>query len=286
MVSFLGHLHPALVHLPIGGLVLLGVLEVLSRSTRWKQAAQSSQWILAFASLTSISAAACGWMLTESAGYDSQLLKWHQVTGLAFAAACLITLLLRYRERAGAYRVALLLSLLLLTITGHLGGSITHGRDFLTRYAPPPVREFFGGSVIQDDPKQLTWVPMQQPVFAGIVEPILQQHCSECHGAEKHKGDLRLDTLDGLLRGGEDGPVIKAGRANKSPLVQCMVSAVDVDGHMPPEDQPQPSREEIALIEWWINKGAPGSAKVIDLKPDPGIQRLLEGVSKRNEFAK
>jgi hypothetical protein len=65
-----------------------------------------------------------------------------------------------------------------------------------------------------------------------------------------------------------------------------MVSAVDVDGHMPPEDQPQPSREEIALIEWWINKGAPGSAKVIDLKPDPGIQRLLEGVSKRNEFAK
>jgi uncharacterized membrane protein len=121
---------------------------------------------------------------------------------------------------------------------------------------------------------------MQQPVFAGVIQPILRRRCSECHGAEKHKADLRLDTLEELLRGGQDGPVLQAGQANKSPLIQCMLSGLDVDGHMPPEGQPQPTHEEIALIEWWINKGAPESARVIDLKPDPEIQRLVEGLSK------
>jgi len=55
---------------------------------------------------------------------------------------------------------------------------------------------------------------------------------------------------------------------------------------MPPEDQPQPTHEEVTLIEWWIDKGAPACAKLIDLKPDPEIQHLVQSVSKRHEFAK
>jgi uncharacterized membrane protein len=285
-VSFLGHLHPLVVHLPIGGLVLLGVLELLSGVTRWTEAAQNSRWTLVFVCLTSLSAAACGWMLAQADGYDSRLLKWHQVTGLAFAGVSLITLLLHYFERTRAYRVSLVLSLLLLAVTGHLGGSITHGRDFLTRYAPAPIREFFCDPESRTGPKAPTLPSMQRPVFAGVIQPILRQRCSECHGAEKHKADLRLDTLKGLLRGGQDGPVIKAGEARKSPLIQCMISALDADGHMPPEDQPQPTHEEITLIEWWINKEAPESAKVIDLKPDPEIQQLVERISNRHQFAK
>jgi len=285
-VSFLGHLHPLLVHLPIGGLVLLGCLEVLSRAPRWKQAAQNSGWILAFVSLTSVGSATCGWVLAQSGDYDSQLIKWHLATGLAFAGGCLITLLLRHRERVLGYRIALLSSLLLLAITGHLGGSITHGRDFLTRFVPVPIREFLSDRGIQDGPKGLFEPPMQQPAFLSLVEPILRQRCAECHGPDKHKGDLRLDTFEDLLRGGQDGPVVKAGHANKSPLIQCIISDSDADGHMPPEDHPQLSREEIALIEWWINQGAPASTSVIDLKPAPEIKRLVEGLSKRREFAK
>ena len=182
--------------------------------------------------------------------------------------------------------IALFSSLLLLAIIGHLGGSITYGREFLTRYAPSPLREFFSAPAAQDDPASVAFLVLQQPVFTGVVEPILRQRCSECHGAEKHKGDLRLDTLEGLLRGGQDGPVVKAGQANQSQLIQCMLSDVDTDGHMPPEDQPQATHEEIALLEWWINKGALAAARVVDLKPDPKIQALVESLSKRYEFAK
>ena len=131
-------------------------------------------------------------------------------------------------------------------------------------------------------PGELTRVDLR----AAALPSLLRQRCAECHGPDKHKGDLRLDTFEDLLRGGQDGPVVKAGHANKSPLIQCIISDSDADGHMPPEDHPQLSREEIALIEWWINQGAPASTSVIDLKPAPEIKRLVEGLSKRREFAK
>ncbi len=283
LVLFLGHFHPLLVHLPIGGLVLLGFLELLARYTRWKDAAHNSGWILGIVSGAALLSALCGWMLSQAGGYNLQLLKWHRAAGLAVAGGCLLTLLLHQRKQVGAYRVSLFITLLLLAAAGHLGGSITYGSDFLTRYAPTSSRLLRGHSNVREAVTHAGLPPMEQPVFVGIIEPILKQRCVACHGPEKHKADLRLDTLEGLLRGGQDGPVIKAGHAKDSPLIQCILSAVDADGHMPPEDQPQATVEEISLVEWWINDGAPASATLVDLQPKPEIRRLLEIVSERPE---
>jgi hypothetical protein len=198
----------------------------------------------------------------------------------------LVTLLLLYFGRPRLYRVSLFAALVLLVPASHLGGSITHGRDFLTRYAPAPVRVLLGGSIVCETITLAASPPVQQKVFAGVIKPILQQRCSACHGPEKHKAELRLDSLEALLRGGQDGPVIKAGHAKDSPLIQCLLSPLDADGHMPPENQPQPTVEEIALLEWWINDGASSTQRVVDLKPKPEIRRLLEIVSKRPESSK
>jgi uncharacterized membrane protein len=285
LVLFLGRFHPLLVHLPIGGLVLLGFLELLAGFTHWRDAAQNSRWILGVVSVAAAVSAACGWMLSLAGGYDPQLLKWHRATGLAVTAGCLLTFLLRQRKRLGAYRLSLAITLLFLAVAAHLGGSITYGTDFLTRYAPVSLRALFGPSGVRDITTRAVLPPMQQPVFAGVIEPILQQRCSACHGPEKHKADLRLDTLEGLLRGGQDGPVIRGNQAKESPLIQCILSPLDADGHMPPEDHPQPTVEEISLLEWWINNGAPASAKIVDLNVKPEIRRLLEIVSKRPDQA-
>lgn len=285
VVLFLGHFHPLLVHLPIGGLVLLGILELLAAFTRWKDAARSSPWILGFVCGAAIISAWCGWMLSKVGGYEPQLLKWHQAAGFSVAGVALVTFVLCQMEWRRAYRVCLAVALVLLVVTSHLGGSITHGRDFLTRYAPGTLRVFLGSVGVRDTAIQTDSTPMQRPVFTGIIEPILRERCASCHGAEKHKAELRLDNLNGLLRGGQDGPVMKVGQAKDSPLMQCMVSALDSDGHMPPEGQPQPTLEEISLIEWWINSGAPASLKVIDLQPTMEIQRLVQTVSERPEFA-
>lgn len=184
-----------------------------------------------------------------------------------------------------ARNLVLLLSIALLEVASHLGGSMTNGRDFLTRYAPTAMRTLVR-PFMRDAKTELTEPLMQQPVFVGIVEPILEQRCVSCHGAEKHKAGLRLDTLEGLLQGGQDGPVIVAGQAKDSTLIQCMLSPLDADGHMPPEEHPQANVEEISLLVWWINDGAPAATRVADLKPKPEIRRLLELVSQRTDPAK
>lgn len=178
-----------------------------------------------------------------------------------------------------SYRVSLVITLGLLVPVGHLGGSITHGRDFFTRYAPKSVCACLGltASHASNNGQNL-----QPPVFEAVIAPILEERCYACHGPERHNAQLRLDTIDAWLRGSQDGRMIKPGDAKKSLLIQRLRLPLEADGHMPPEDQPQPTPEEIALLEWWVNIGAPTTARVKDLDPEPEIRRLLQIASARS----
>lgn len=67
LVLFLGRFHPLLVHLPIGGLVLLGILEVLAKFPRFKGVAQNNRLILGLVAAASVTTASLGWMLLKQA---------------------------------------------------------------------------------------------------------------------------------------------------------------------------------------------------------------------------
>ncbi len=284
---FLGHFHPLLVHLPIGGLVVLAFLESVASWTGQKDVAASRRWILGFAFLASLASAVVGWMLAHSGGYEATLLQRHRNFGLAVTVTCFVTLLLqRDPRRLRPYRVSLVATLVLLVVASHLGGSITHGRDFLTRDAPARLRALVGRSLAQPTPFTQGSTPSQEPLFAGTIQPILRKHCSSCHGAEKHKADLRLDSLEELMRGGQDGLVISAGHSRESLLVQRLWLPLDAEGHMPPEGEPQPSANEIALLAWWIDCGAPPTQTAGELRPGPKIQRILAAVSKSSPLGK
>jgi hypothetical protein len=79
-----------------------------------------------------------------------------------------------------------------------------------------------------------------------------------------------------LRKGGQDGPVIKPGDFKNSPLIQCIVSGEDADGHMPPEGQLQPTAGQIAILKWWIEIGAPSTPSLDGLHPKPKMERLLK----------
>jgi len=80
------------------------------------------------------------------------------------------------------------------------------------------------------------------------IQPILRERCFACHGAWKQKAGLRLDTVGGMLRGGDSGAVITRGDASKSILLD-RVSAADVAERMPPEHEGDPlSVAQIALL--------------------------------------
>src|SRR5688500_13693089 len=71
--------------------------------------------------------------------------------------------------------------------------------------------------------------------FMRDVRPILESRCVGCHGPEKQKGKLRVDTREALLKGGENGPALVAGKGAHSALVK-MTARVVPDMEMPPDD--------------------------------------------------
>jgi hypothetical protein len=99
--------------------------------------------------------------------------------------------------------------------------------------------------------------------FAKDIQPILQQQCFKCHGAEKQKGKLRLDSRDAAIKGGKGGPALLAGDAAKSELIRRISLPKTDDDFMPTEGEPLP-KEHIELLKQWIDQGAvwPESAVV------------------------
>jgi uncharacterized membrane protein len=274
-ILFLGRFHPVLVHLPIGGLVLLGVLELLAKFPRFKGAAQNNRLILGLTTAASLITASLGWMLSQSGDYDAQLVHWHKWAGFGVVVGCAGTLLLSWLSRPWVSRLSLLATLAVLVVASHLGSSITHGRGFLTRYALGAFRTLGGGNGRAPAAPRLHSDLTRQPVFGALIQPILQRRCSACHGLEKRKADLSVETYEALLKGGKDGPVLIAGKAFDSPVIQRLLLPLSDEDHMPPEGKPQPTPAEIMALQWWIDCGAPPAKTVGDLKPGPEVLRIL-----------
>ncbi len=101
--------------------------------------------------------------------------------------------------------------------------------------------------------------------FEKRIRPVLHDNCVECHGAEKQKGGLRMDSREALMKGGDSGDVIVPGKADESLLLKA-VRHVDKDLIMPPvKAGPKLSDAIIADLAEWIKAGAPwpqGAAKV------------------------
>jgi mono/diheme cytochrome c family protein len=96
--------------------------------------------------------------------------------------------------------------------------------------------------------------------YAADIKPIFEKSCIKCHGAEKQKGKLRLDSLEAVLKGGQDGKVVEPGASAKSMLVHNVAHIGDEDDYMPPPDNkdkiPPLTKEQIGLIRAWIDQGA------------------------------
>lgn len=92
--------------------------------------------------------------------------------------------------------------------------------------------------------------------FDKEIKPIFVRSCSKCHGEEKQKGDLRLDSRDATLKGGENGKVVEPGKIDKS-LLLVAVAGLDPDMAMPPEGKGERlTKEQVGLVRAWIEQGA------------------------------
>ncbi len=278
--SFLGHFHPVWVHLPIGILVLLAILEVAgigsrSRGFSWLPAVAPRErtLIIAVGAAASVLAASLGWLLARGGGYDPGLIGRHRFLGIATAGATV--LLLAVHRRRWLYAPMLAVSLILLAAAADAGARITHGTGYLTAYMPPAIRRVLGIPAAAAPVKQPAVGLDRAVVFADVVQPIFQGHCVGCHGPEKSNGGLRLDSWELLSKGGKHGPVLKAGDLAGSPLVRRIDLADDAKEHMPPKGKPQLTDDDLTVLEWWVAAGTPRDKPVAALDLPPSVEEIL-----------
>ena len=92
--------------------------------------------------------------------------------------------------------------------------------------------------------------------FAKHIKPLFEKACFKCHGEEKQKAKLRVDSIEAIKKGSENGEIIVVGKSEKSSLVHTVAGLVE-DMLMPPEGKADPlTKEEIGLLRAWIDQGA------------------------------
>ena len=93
--------------------------------------------------------------------------------------------------------------------------------------------------------------------FKKDIAPVLETSCVKCHNPEKKKGKLDMSTKEGFMKGGEDGKIVEAGKADASKMIKSLLLPADDDDAMPPKDKaPRPSAAQIEALKKWINAGA------------------------------
>ncbi len=275
ITELIGRFHPVLVHLPIGILLFALLLLWLSRMQKYSSLAPAVRIALLLGAISAIVSCISGLFLASNGDYDEQTVVLHKWMGLLVAmisSSCYV-LFSFPNSFQGQKKIAFGLSgalFVMIFITGHLGGTLTHGEGFLTE----PLQKIFEDSVPLAGKKIIPNV-QEAKVYDDIIQPLLQNKCYRCHSSVKQKGGLRLDTREWIVKGGKDGEILGSGSIEKSELYKRLTLDPLEEHHMPPKGRPQPSEAEIALIHWWISSGTSFDKKVKDFNQPEKIKPIL-----------
>jgi uncharacterized membrane protein/mono/diheme cytochrome c family protein len=266
--ALIGRFHPVLVHLPIGILLLAALFQLMSQKEKFQSLHAATGIALFWGMLFAIASCISGYLLSTTGDYDEALIFKHQWLGIAVAAVSIIANYL-HRKKNKQNKWVMALMVLLITITGHFGGSITHGSDYLTSAFSSDSKEI---SIAKRKPLP----DVQQAVaYSDVIRPILESKCYNCHGPNKQKGKLRLDQPEFILKGGKDGEVIIAGKSDESALIRRIFLPKENKDHMPPKEKPQLSKQDLELLHWWVSSGADFNKKVNQLSQTGKIKPVL-----------
>jgi uncharacterized membrane protein len=281
--QFIGRFHLAAIHFPIALILLIPILEIVGRSRRFPDLRPVIDFVMGLATLSASSAAILGWCLARSSGYSGGLLCQHMWGGIGVAATTWLTWVLHQLDTGKLtrlYVVALATMVSLVSFTGYRGGQLSQGEDNLTEYMPGSLRVFLG----IPKPVKLAdnWTNSNQTTFYGTyIQPIFSAHCVGCHGPNKQKAKLRLDSYEHLMRGASCGHVIRPGNPQGSEVFERVTLPIDDDDFMPADKKRPLSSSEVKLVELWISAGALGTMPANAIKTLPRPETAVAEVSFR-----
>lgn len=283
ITALLGRFHPLVVHLPIGIIFLAFLFECLSFRESYKGLKKAVQPALLWGCIFAIAAAITGYFLRQEGGYEQVLANRHQNSGIITAVLSLVVYVLRPKvkywvstpTRKRQWKFAIMIPLIIsLIVTGHFGGSLTHGEDYLFA----AVSLDAGASKDPADKIRTIADVNQAVLYRDVIQPIFEARCYDCHSSRKQKGDLRLDKEEFIMRGGKNGLVISDGPADSSSLYKRLLLPLEHEDHMPPNEKPQLSSSEIALIQYWIEGNAPFDKQVAEFQSNAKIAAIVKSM--------
>lgn len=258
ILPLLGRLHPLLVHLPIG-ILIFGILLIFLQKNGTTSFNPTIRLAFLLGGISATLAGISGFFQYQFEGFAWDSVQSHLIAGVisVIGSFYLFTRIKDETTFNSKIKIQVLVLFLALTVTGHLGGNISRGEEYLLEVLPAGIQTLVG---FEAPPEKILEIPMQgweELAFYGeVVQPILNQNCKSCHNPRNLKGELNLTTFEELLKGGENGEVLKPGNPELSVLFAKMVLPLEDEDHMPPKEKRQPSKEEIALIKSWIAAGA------------------------------
>ncbi|MEM9143851.1 MAG: c-type cytochrome domain-containing protein, partial [Bacteroidota bacterium] len=252
-IAWMGKWHPLLLHFPIVLLLIAVFLGLSGKSVPWN--------LLVAAVISALLTAISGFFLGKGSA-QGELLFWHKWLGSTLALLAVFWYgvlrsggkLIRISKGVQVTMVALIV------FTGHYGGMVTHGEDFLALPTDRKLKE----------------IPENPLIYAHIVQPILDDRCVQCHNPNKQKGGLLMTDLKGLLMGGENGNTVVPGQPDASEMIRRLHLPLEDEEHMPPEGDPSLEGDEIQILERWVALGASDTLRLDQVLPSDPLAQLIK----------
>lgn len=261
-----GRMHPLLLHLPIGLLLITTLLVFVQKQFNGKGFEQLIPFLLHLTAITASLSALMGMFLSREGGYDELDLQLHKWFGVATSYLTAAVLVINTTGRF--FRPVLAIGAVVLIAAGHFGSVLTHGDAFVLA----PFQEANANTSAGPD----------APVFEAVVQPIFHRKCTSCHNETKAKGKLILTSYEHILKGGKSGALWNEASQN-SLLVKRIHLPLTDKKHMPPKDKPQLTPEELDFLSQWIAQGADAKKKLSDYADNDSLKLIASKLIASNQ---
>ena len=247
-----GRLHPMVLHLPIGILILLFVFMMFRNTFQKKQFRKIILLCLMLASLSAAFTALFGFFLSIGGDYGAESLQQHKISGIVLSLFTFFLLIWYKNVKKGeiVFYSSVVFAMLALLFAGHTGSVLTHGENFVLAPVSGNKEEF----TIENS-----------SLYQVAVMPVLEKKCFSCHNESKAKGKLIMTSVAKFTSGGEHGKPWVEGNPDSSRMIQNIHLPLEHDDHMPPDGKTQLTAFEISLLEAWIKSGADFEKKIDEL---------------------
>ena len=271
--EFLGSLHPLIVHLPIGFIILTLLINFVfkTRNNSVKRLITLG-WFFSF--ISGFIASIFGWFLGDNNYYLESQINIHKWTGFAFVIITFLIWMLRalnFNLSKSFNRISNIVVFALISITGHFGGEMTHGKGYLVKSIPFLKQNKIPTVLLTEKENSLDSIY----VYENLIYPVFEEKCIACHNKKDAYGGLNMSKYENIIKGGNSGLGIQKGNPYKSLIYKRVSMSQNEANFMPPAGTPL-SFDQVAILKWWIDNGAKLKTPLTKLRNDDNIRSLVE----------